>query len=330
MPTSAGARRGPWDAIELNSSGLTVTLLPEKGCDVYELIDRASGIDLLLKTPWAPGRRTTVAADSFSGWIESYPGGWQVLLPNGGDAAIEHGVEWGFHGEAGRVQWQVDELTESGARCSTRLVTAPLMLRRVITVKDCELTVDETVENTSDSVVEVMWGHHPAFGPPFLEPGVTIATSARTFVTDERDPGTDLPAGTACDWPRVPLVSGGVADLSTLPPAGERRAVLGYLTDFLDGSYSLTNHRLGLEVEFRWPLELFPAAWFWQELRATPGFPWFRQIYTTAIEPNTSWPAHGIANLRAKGRRLLPLHPGTARHASLQIEVRRRSASHGE
>ena len=67
----------------------------------------------------------------------------------------------------------------------------------------------------------------------------------------------------------------------------ERRAVLGYLTDFEEGRYRVTNPRLGLELELRWPLDLFPAAWFWQELHASPGYPWYRRLYTTALEPNS-------------------------------------------
>ncbi len=45
-------------------------------------------------------------------WIEAYPGGWQLLLPNGGDECTEQGVTWGFHGEAALVPWTV--LDQSG------------------------------------------------------------------------------------------------------------------------------------------------------------------------------------------------------------------------
>ena len=46
------AHRGPWAAIELENDRLRVTLLPEKGCDILELIDRSTGIDVLFKAPW--------------------------------------------------------------------------------------------------------------------------------------------------------------------------------------------------------------------------------------------------------------------------------------
>jgi len=98
--------------------------------------------------------------------------------------------------------------------------------------------------------------------------------------------------------------------------------VLGYLTDFSDGSYRVTNPRLGLELELRWPLELFPAAWFWQELHASGGYPWYRRLYTTALEPNSSWPGQGLANVRAKGGSPLLLGAGETRTAIVEAELR--------
>jgi hypothetical protein len=316
--------RGSWSALELASDAITVTLLPEKGCDVVELVDRASGVDVLLRTPWAYGHRGVHAPSSFEAWLSAYPGGWQLILPNGGDATVEHGVEWGFHGEAALVPWQVEERGPARAVCSTTLVTAPLDLRRTVTLDGPVLRIVEQVANGGDEQLEVMWGHHPAFGAPFLEPGCTIDTSARTFTADDRAPGAGLAPGVTSEWPRAALESGGTLDLSVVPADGEARAVLGYLGGFEHGSYRIANARLGLEVELRWPLELFPCAWFWQELRASGGYPWYRRLYTTAVEPSTTWPGQGLANVRAKGGVPLTLGPGETRTATVEAELRRR------
>jgi hypothetical protein len=317
--------RGPWNALELSSAELSVTLLPEKGCDVLDLIDRESGIDVLLKTPWTPGRRPVHTPSSLEAWIESYPGGWQLILPNGGDATVEHGVEWGFHGEAGLIAWRVDEVGQTRAVCSAELVTAPLGVRRIVSLEGPVLRIEEAVTNAADEAIEVMWGHHPALGAPFLEPGCTISAPARAFRTDDRAPGTGLAAGVVSEWPHAALEAGGTVDLSVVPPLGERRAVLGYLTDFEEGRYRVTNPRLGLELELRWPLDLFPAAWFWQELHASPGYPWYRRLYTTALEPNSSWPGQGLGSVRAKGGSPLVLRAGETRTAIVEAELRRES-----
>jgi Domain of unknown function (DUF4432) len=323
MAADRTAARGPWNAVELSSAELGVTLLPAKGCDVLELVDRGSGVDVLLKTPWTPGRIPVHAPSSFEAWIEAYPGGWQLLLPNGGDATVEHGVEWGFHGEAALVAWRVEELEQTRAVCSAELVTAPLGVSRVVSLDGPVLRIEEAVTNGADQAIEVMWGHHPALGAPFLEPGCTISAPARVFHTDDRAPGTGLAAGVVSEWPHAALEAGGTVDLSVIPPADERRAVLGYLTDFEEGRYRVSNPRLGLELELRWPLELFPAAWFWQELRASAGYPWYRRLYTTALEPNSSWPGPGLGNVRAKGGSPLLLGAGETRTAIVEAELRR-------
>jgi hypothetical protein len=314
-------RRGTWKTLELASDQVTVTLLPEKGCDVLELVDRSTGVDVLFKTPWAYGRRPVHAPSSFEAWIESYSGGWQVLLPNGGDAAVEHGVEWGFHGEAGLIEWHVEQADMSSAVLSTMLVTAPLEVVRMLRLDRGLFQIEERVTNLGGDPIEVMWGHHPAFGAPFIEAGCRIETDARTFTADDRAPGAGLQPGLSSAWPHAALAGGGHIDLSVIPPAVERRAVLGYLRDFERGAYRVVNLRLGLAIELRWPLDIFSTAWFWQELYASPGYPWYRRAYTTALEPNTTAPAQGIAKAREKGGTTLLIEPNASRTATLEAEL---------
>ena len=51
-------------------------------------------MDVLFKSPWgtrSPGPWLR-AASSMERWVEAFPGGWQVLLPNGGEECAEQGV----------------------------------------------------------------------------------------------------------------------------------------------------------------------------------------------------------------------------------------------
>jgi len=43
-----------------------------------------------------------------------------------------------------------------------------------------------------------------------------------------------------------------------------------------------------------WPKEIFPYAWFWQELCASSGHPWYRGVYVMAIEPFSGIPGQGL------------------------------------
>jgi len=41
-----------WQSLALESDDLRVTVLPEKGADIYEFVDLATGTDVLFKGPW--------------------------------------------------------------------------------------------------------------------------------------------------------------------------------------------------------------------------------------------------------------------------------------
>lgn len=306
-----------WRGLALRSAEVEVVLLPDKGCDVYSWVDRESGVDVLFKTPWGlPPAAPSVVGDSETAWLERYPGGWQVLCPNGGAASVAPGgVVWGFHGEACLVPWEVVDTGPGWAELTVRLHRAPLRLSRRISVAGRLLTIDESVTNTSSVPLEFMWSHHPAFGPPFLSPDCVITTGARTLVADDEAPGTLLAPGSTHRWPVVSTSDGGV-DLSVLPVAPA--AQLAYLTDFDEGWYAITNPRLGLGVGLRWPTEVFGHAWFWQELNASPGYPWWREAYVCAIEPASVIPGQGVEAARRKGSGLFRLAAGERRDVTIE------------
>ena len=206
-------------ALTLGNAQIEVTILPDKGADVYSLVHRATGTDVLLKSPWgvrAPGlwpRATT----TMERWIEGYPGGWQLLLPNGGDECIEQDATWGFHGEAALVPWTVLDQTGSTATLETTLFLAPLHVRRELSLDGPVLRLREVVTNLSGESLEVMWSHHPAFGPPFLDGGCTLAAGCRSVVADDREPGALLRPGSRHKWPKITTPEGETVDLSRIP-----------------------------------------------------------------------------------------------------------------
>ena len=296
-------------ALTLGNAQIEVTILPDKGADVYSLVHRATGTDVLLKSPWgvrAPGlwpRATT----TMERWIEGYPGGWQLLLPNGGDECIEQDATWGFHGEAALVPWTVLDQTGSTATLETTLFLAPLHVRRELSLDGPVLRLREVVTNLSGESLEVMWSHHPAFGPPFLDGGCTLAAGCRSVVADDREPGALLRPGSRHKWPKITTPEGETVDLSRIPGPEQRRALLAYLVDFDAPYFAITNPRIGIGVGLRWPLDPFDKAWLWQEVHHGTGWPWFGRTYAVAIEPASTIPGQGMANARAKGSSLLRL-----------------------
>jgi len=290
-------------ALTLANDWVEVTVLAGKGADIYSLIDNRTGVDVMFKSPWGlrlPGLWARHNS-SMERWVEAYPGGWQVLLPNGGDECVEMGATWGYHGEAALLAWDVVDRGTSVATLETKLFSAPLHVHREISLDGPVLRLREVVTNESVDAIEFMWSHHPAFGPPFLEKGCILSAGCRSVLADDRSPGTLLRPGSTHSWPLVTSAVGAPVDLRHIPGPDEPRAVLAYLLDFDSGFFAITNPRLALGVGLRWPLEVFDKAWLWEEVRSGAGWPWFRRAYVVAVEPASTIPGQGFANAKAAG-----------------------------
>jgi hypothetical protein len=294
-------------AVVLADDRIRVTLLPDRGADIHAVEDLRTGVDVLWKTPWGLRRRGCgdLVKGSAEAWLETYAGGWQVLLPSGGGPSSHRGVHHSYHGEACSLPWAATIVTAAdggeSVELRARLVDSPLLVERVVSLVPgrSEVVVSERVTNESDRSLEYMWVHHPAFGPPLVAPGARIRTSATTILADTAHdgPGNPLEPGTSHGWPIVRTREGGTLDLSVIPAAPGGRLLLGYLGRFAEGAASIENDALDLACTLSWDHEVFPYAWLWQELGATAGPPWHGRAYTIAIEPATSFPATGLGGV---------------------------------
>lgn len=306
--------------LTLSNQDLEVAILPDKGADIYALTDRRTGVDVLFKSPW--GRRAPgtwpLAASSMERWVEAYPGGWQLLLPNGGDECQEQGVTWGYHGEAALAPWRVLDADDQAATLETRLFTVPLLVHRAFELDGPVLRLTETVTNESPDELEVMWSHHPAFGAPFLDAGCVLSAGCTSVRADDEAPGTLLAPGSRHRWPHATTGDGVSLDLTKIPGREDSRAILAYLGDFTSGYFAITNPRLRLGFGLRWPLEVFGQAWLWQEVTSGQGWPWYRRAYAVAVEPATTIPGHGMSTARAKGQKGIEFAGGQTRQVVLE------------
>ena len=299
-------------AVMLENALVSVTVLPGKGADITALVSRPDGIDVLWKSPWGlrPPGAVHSATDSATAWLEAYAGGWQEIFPNGGTANMYRGVELNFHGEASLAAWDYAITAEHGdvaeVRFSTRLRRSPFLIERTMRLEAERpvLRVRERITNQGREALEAMWGHHPAYGAPFLSGACRIDTNAATMHADDEigGPLNPLTKGATFSWPHGER-DGVATDLSLVAgPDDPPHETMAYLTDFSGehGWYGITNTELGLGVGLVWPTAIFPYAWFWQEMHASPGFPWYGEVYVMAIEPFTSMPGHGLTKVIEK------------------------------
>lgn len=312
-------------AAVLENEVLRVLVLLDKGAEIVEFRLKPLDLDPLLRMPGGvrnPAHGQPSIGGAGGGFLDYYAGGWQEILPNGGQPASHQGVDYGQHGEVSLVPWSSEVLDDGPERavlrCTVRALRAPLLLERTMTLERgrAVLTLDERLTSEAGESLDVMWGHHVAFGLPFLEEGATIATSARRLLVHEELPGFTprrLRPGQRGAWPYAAAADGATLDLSRVPAraaAGGRE--ISYLTDF-DGPawYALTNVARGNGFAMRWDGALFRYLWLWQELGSGTGFPWWGRTYTVALEPWTSYPTLGLPEAVARGAQLT-LRPGQA------------------
>lgn len=295
--------------VVLSNPFIALTVLPDKGADICSLVHRASGIDVMLRMPQglrAPGQGV-LSSNNLVAWMEMYEGGWQEILPNGGDPCHYKGVELTFHGESSVLPWQHKVLnhtdSEIDVEFSAQLFRSPFHIRRrmILNATTPVVRLVERVTNLAAEPMDFMWGHHPAYGAPFLSEHTRMYTNAQTFVADNagRDgPTNAIAPGSRNAWPLAQGRDGGAIDLSAIPGENDRRAAMGYLMDFAgDPWYALVNHKLNLGVGLAFTPSTWRYLWYWQQMRYSYGWPFYGRVYTMAVEPWSSWPGQGLTSV---------------------------------
>jgi len=308
-------------AVWLENDLLKVTVLPEKGADIYELIHKPSGVDFLLKTPDGlrpPGDRP--ATD----FLENYAGGWQELFPNANDACNYRGQVLPFHGEVALLAWDCaverDDEAETAARFSVRCRQTPFHLVRTMRLHRgaSVLEIEERVTNESDTPAEFVWGHHVVLGGTFLEGGCWCEAPACSIVTPDQlyEPETArLAPGQREPWPLALGRSPGErVDLRHVPGPEAHSHDDAFLTDLAQGYVAVTNPRLALRFLLAWDAALFRYMVMWQPYGGAD-LPPLTGIYGLGIEPWVSRFNLEQALVRGEAQRLGP-------HQSLTTKLR--------
>jgi hypothetical protein len=200
-----------------------------------------------------------------------------------------------------------------------RALRAPLLVEKQVSLQEGPaLFIDEVVTNTGSEAVDLMWGHHPALGAPFLDRSCVIdlpECQGRCHPV-ERFATQRLPPDQPFTWPIAPAGNGSGVDLSRVQPPGAGTADLVYLTDLPEGWCAVTNQHQQVSFGLAWTVEAFPHLWYWHDANGTSGYPWYGNGYVLALEPWSSYPGMGLAEAVARNTQIT-LQPGAQRFARL-------------
>jgi hypothetical protein len=284
----------------LESKFLKVSVLLDKGSDIFELIYKPLDIDLIWHSPI--GYRSPIGhihvGDPVYMIHEFYGGGWNDIFPNYGKPSTNIGFEFGEHGESALLPWTCIVEEENGAasaKLSVECVRYPIKAEKIISLNSTELTISEDLVNVSEQQVEVSWAQHIAYGEPFVSQDLEIqipASKAKTSTFEVKH--TRLASGREFDWPNAPGRDGKDLDLSKIPPRSMRVQEDFPITLLKSPEYELYNTNLDLGVKVSWNRETFPYLWYWLNW-GMPDYPYFAKGRTLALEPTTSSTGGGLA-----------------------------------
>ena len=282
-----------WDVLRLSSDALEAELIPGLGGTITSLTRRVDGAALLWSTPWGlrPRGASSLPATPQAQMIDSLAGGWQTLFPNGGDSVFVNDVDWGQDGEA-RVTWLDWEFTGSSVQMTGRLIRTPFEISKIISMRDHEITVGETVRNVGRERIETMWGSQLMLGGALVGPETTVDAAA-AVVRPDPHVNHDASYDDLMPWPRS-HGPGAMINLRLVPEPDSGETRLAYLSDFSQPLIKISRPSHGIAIELEWDADAFPFVWYAMEAGGRSGFPWYSSAYFLTLTPATSWPAHGL------------------------------------
>ncbi|MEW6130050.1 MAG: aldose 1-epimerase [Acidobacteriota bacterium] len=286
-------------AITLENEKLRVTVLADKGTDIFEFLYKPQDVDFMWRT--REGLRPRYLPQHIRGsgtFMDNYEGGWQELFPNCGNFSTYQGAEIGQHGEIAALPWRYtiikDEVDEIAVRFEVRAIRTPFHLAKTLTLKRHEaiLRIHERVTNEGGQPAEFIWGHHPALGHPFIDESCRVdAPPCRIRTMKEYTGETSrLVADQNSKWPLGEGREDWSVDLSKIPPPEVESADMIFLEGIADGWFAVTNTDKRVGFAMRYPAEIFKVLWYWQIFRGGRNYPWWSATYNIALEPCVALP----------------------------------------
>jgi hypothetical protein len=279
----------------LASGSVAVRIDPRHGGEVLDLIDLRSGRQLLGRPPFGSDEPRSGELDETT-WTRSYRGGWQLLVPNAGNACVVDGMAHGFHGRASTDPWNVLQRATDTATLAWN--GHGIHVERTFELRDDVVQARSSV--TAERDTSLVWVEHVGLGLELLDPAVEIdLPGGLAYEVDERTGPAQTP-GNAARWPEVRLLDETLERAERAELRAQRSRLL-IVADVPEGRLAVHNRDRGQGIEFTWDTSWLPHLWIWHEVR-TSGGPWREMGETLAVEPASVPHSLGLATARAHGQ----------------------------
>jgi galactose mutarotase-like enzyme len=282
--------------IVMENELLRIGILASKGADIVEFRYKPQDLDVLWHAPQPylpPGQQIATVNRPQGNFLDYYPGGWQEVAPNAGPATSYENAQLGQHGEVALLPWDLRVVEDSESRVEIELSVETLrtpfrLMRRMSIVSGCSvLSLQERMTNLGEQRLPYQWGHHCAFGAPFLEGGCELMLPPCDVLEPEYARGLQRRFAVNCPgkYPELELASGGLDRVDLVLPKSARCEDVLLFSELSRPECVLRNPSRKIEIRMAWDKNAFPYVWCWQVYGGSWGYPYYGRTYNLAIEP---------------------------------------------
>jgi hypothetical protein len=273
--------------IALEGDLVRMTIFPDAGAKVLDLVHLPTGADLLWKNPRVPLRRTYPGAAFDDVWC----GGWDELFPTdppctvGDNTFHDHGDLW--HGP-----WEWDVVRDDGAEAELHLrrytVALPCLMEKWVCIRRDEPRVRfrHRLTNLGTQPVAFAWNLHVAHA---IDPDSRIHLPVRELAAVPEQAGRFGADPGRVAWPRHEGI-----EVDRVAPRESGLTEWLYPHALDAGSCAVTHPARGVGLRLDFDPALFRTVWLWGVYGG------WRGHYVLLTEPSTS-PPGGLAQNVADG-----------------------------
>jgi hypothetical protein len=284
-------------ALVLDNPVLQITILPETGARIYNIIHKPSDTNFL----WHHPRNLPRHIPYGSNFDNTWPGGWDEILPSTEETEYR-GEKLPHMGELWSLPWEWREVPmDDRSACVYTGVSAsilPLRFERWLRL-DAEQPIIHLryrLTNLGLDRLDLIWGIHPLFT---ISPNHRISLPPCKGLVAQSSGATLGEVGQTYDWPHLPTTEG-MIDVSRVQPF-ETNVFGGHYGTEVNGNwFALTDTRRKVGIGMIYPSDVFRALWMWQVYGG------WRGLYHLAIEPWVSYPVRLEQAIEAGRQRILP------------------------
>lgn len=277
--------------VALRGRIIELTVFPDAGGKILELVHRPSGVNLLWQNPRIPLRRTYAGAAFDDVWC----GGWDELFPTDAPCELD-GNTYHDHGDLwiGPWEWDIEHDNEHSAVLYLRRHSAslPCLMERWIQLErdSSRVEIRYRLSNVGVRAVPFVWNVHVAHA---------ISADSRLHLPAHslgvRPPYFGRADGIATDvsWPHFQNAAGIRQDLGAMPPPQSGLTEFLFTRDLEEGWCAVTYPQLDLGLALSFDLAVFPQLWLFGVYGG------WRGHYVLLTEPSTGRPGSLADNVAA-------------------------------